>query len=181
MGIGCVSPRDFQWRNFTRNLGHAFLIIEGVDQYGLGLYFRYNLCLVDSRDVSQGYHVTRNQCVRLNEADRENILYQEVQYNRTAYYMSWEIDPVSEVPKLIRALEADKGRDMTKHYVSLPTSTAAAAADGERKVNCLTWARNHIKAVIGSTYRGELDSGLPIPVWRITERKNPNESTCRIM
>jgi hypothetical protein len=93
-----------------------------------------------------------------------------------------EIDVATEVPKLVRALERDKQRDMTPYYVSLPSSTELSAhgSPDEKMVNCLTWARDHIKNVIGTRYKGELDSGLALPVLRIKKVEPPSEQTCML-
>ncbi len=122
-----------------KNPDHAFLVIEGINQFGKGLLIRYDL--VDNKSKPGLALIVDKPLYNIEPTQLKVTFCRELMKQETFYHQSWSI-PYAQAQALI----ADVNRDKEKviEYCVSGSESIFAKSTHTNAHSCFTWAREKL-------------------------------------
>jgi|GEM_PF-2580360 len=124
---------------YGKNPDHAFLVIEGINQFGRGLLLRFDL--VDNEE-KPGYALIVDKTFQnIDPKEMKTVFCKDLMKQEKVYCKSWSITHTQAL-SLIQDIQQDKIK-MIKYYVSGDKSIFVKSTSNDGH-SCFTWAREKL-------------------------------------
>lgn len=126
-------------RKNAANPRHAYLVVEGINQFNLGVLYRYDL-FEDQQDKQKAFiNIDSKMNIALTDMDEAVELAVRLSpENDKLYYLSWQVTR-DQAEQLHHNILVDKQSDI--EYVILGDKSISASRTGH---SCFTWAREKL-------------------------------------
>ncbi len=122
-----------------KNPDHAFLIIEGLNQFGKGLLFRYDL--IDDREKPSYALIIGKTLQNITPEEMKTVFYKHFLDQQKVYYKCWSLTR-SRALNLINDIRQDQSK--TIKYCIVDKESVSSKSTNEKSHSCYTWVKEKL-------------------------------------